>query len=154
MLKKLVLILVLAALSVGICASAGAEAATAAIPFDVEIKEKMFIAQSNDIYLNPDEYIGKTIKYEGMFMSSIMEAPDGQPYIYVVRYGPGCCGDDGQAGFEVRWAEPGHELPADNDWVEVIGVLEWYEEFGSRYLRLDLKSMTVMETRGAELVLQ
>jgi uncharacterized membrane protein YcgQ (UPF0703/DUF1980 family) len=33
----------------------------------VEIQEKMFIAQTNDIYLNPEDYIGKTIKLEGLF---------------------------------------------------------------------------------------
>ncbi|MDR0455596.1 MAG: hypothetical protein LBH20_02800, partial [Treponema sp.] len=52
----------------------------------VEIGEKMFIAQVNDIYLNAKDYMGKTIKLEGMFKCE-------DPYNFVVRYGfGGCCG--------------------------------------------------------------
>ncbi|MDR3270345.1 MAG: hypothetical protein LBT32_02365, partial [Peptococcaceae bacterium] len=33
----------------------------------LEIKEKMFVAQTNDIYYNAEDYLGKTLKYEGLF---------------------------------------------------------------------------------------
>lgn len=133
--------------------SAEAEQA-AAIPVDLVITEKMFIAQTNDVYLNANDYIGKTIKYEGMFFSYLYEPTDGMVYT-VIRYGPGCCGDDGQAGFEVVWdEESGIQKPNEDDWVEAIGVLEWYEELGFQYLRLNLKSLRVLDQRGAETVLQ
>ncbi|MDR1315945.1 MAG: metal ABC transporter permease, partial [Spirochaetales bacterium] len=62
----------------------------------IEIREKMFIAQTNEIYLNAEDYLGKTIRFEGVFRH---EQYEGQPYRYVFRYGPGCCGYDGNAGF-------------------------------------------------------
>ena len=33
----------------------------------IEIKERMFINQCNDVYLNPDDYRGKLIKLEGIY---------------------------------------------------------------------------------------
>lgn len=116
----------------------------------IEIKEKMFIAQSNDIYLNSEDYIGKTIKYEGLFESVYWEE-DKTTYNFVIRYGPGCCGDDGKAGFEVIWDG---EWPQANDWCEVIGTLESYDLDGFTNLRLRLTSLTVLDKRGAEFVAQ
>ncbi|MDR1209972.1 MAG: hypothetical protein LBK41_06635 [Clostridiales bacterium] len=116
----------------------------------VEIKEKMFIAQTNDVYYNAEDYLGKTIKYEGIF--NVYEEPElGAEYYSVIRYGPGCCGIDANAGFEVAW---GNDYPEQNDWVEAVGVLEEYEEDGYKYLRLALSSLTVLTARGAEYVSQ
>jgi zinc transport system permease protein len=119
----------------------------------VEIKEKMFIAQTNDVYLNPDDYLGKTIKLEGLFKR---ENYGGADYCFVLRYGPGCCGSDGNAGFEVAWNKAAADTPypAAGDWVEAAGVLKTYEEDGYPYLYLDLASLTVMDRRGAEFVTQ
>jgi uncharacterized membrane protein YcgQ (UPF0703/DUF1980 family) len=114
----------------------------------VLIKEKMFIAQTNDIYLNAEDYLGRPIRYEGIF--SVYEAPEtGAKYYAVIRYGPGCCGIDANAGFEVIWAKP---YPNQGDWVEAVGVLEEYENDGHKYLRLALSSLTVLPVRGAEYV--
>jgi len=114
----------------------------------VEITENLFIAQTNDIYINTEDYLGKTIKYEGIFDFYYWEESD-STYYYVIRYGPGCCGYDGTAGFEVLWDG---EYPEQNDWVEAVGVLETYDENGSQYLRLRLTSLTVLDERGAEYV--
>lgn len=114
----------------------------------VEISEKLFIAQTNDIYINTEDYLGKTIKYEGIFKSYYWDEMDAT-YCYVIRYGPGCCGYDGEAGFEVAWDG---ELPQEDDWCEAVGVLETYEENGYQYLRLSLTSLTIKDERGAEYV--
>lgn len=114
----------------------------------IEIKENLFIAQTNDIYINTEDYLGKTIKYEGIFDFYYGEESD-STYYYVIRYGPGCCGDDGTVGFEVIWDG---EYPEQNDWVEAVGVLETYDENGFQYLRLRLTSLTVLDERGAEYV--
>ena len=116
----------------------------------IVIREKMFIAQTNDIYYNTEDYLGKTIKYEGIFKTYYWEEDD-LTYHYVIRYGPGCCGNDGEAGFEVAWTG---DYPNQDDWVETVGVLEEYEENGYMYLRLALTSLTVLPTRGAEYVSQ
>jgi hypothetical protein len=120
----------------------------------IEIKEKMFIAQTNDVYLNPEDYLGKTIKLEGLFKS---ETGYNNTYCFVIRYGPGCCGYDGNAGFEVAWDNPGpgqEKYPEEDAWVEAVGMLDSYDEDGYPYLYLSLASLTVKQTRGAEFVTQ
>lgn len=120
----------------------------------VEITEKLFIAQTNDIYLNYEDYIGKTIKYEGLFTQYTWEEAD-MTYYLVYRKSPGCCGADGQAGFEVIWPDDSdNTYPNENDWVEVVGRLESYEELGQSYLRISLDSLTVKSERGADFVSQ
>jgi len=122
----------------------------------IEIRERMFITQINDVYLNKDEYLGKTIKLEGLF--KYMEG-DEREYCFVIRNAPGCCGFDGSAGFEIAWEAPGQassdnqkEYPKIDDWVEAQGVLKGYEEEGMSYLYIALSDLKVMDTRGAEFV--
>jgi hypothetical protein len=119
----------------------------------LEIKEKMFIAQTNDIYLNAGDYLGRTVKLEGLFKSMYYEGMD-KTYCFVLRYGPGCCGNDGSAGFEVAWEALEKDYPLEDDWVEAVGILENYEEDGYPYLYLRLSSLTVKQERGAEFVSQ
>jgi zinc transport system permease protein len=121
----------------------------------LEIREKMFVEQTNDVYLNPDEYMGRTIRLEGMF--GIVEMEDGEPpCYYVYRFGPGCCGYDANAGFEVVWDSnnKGGTYPNDDDWTEATGVLESYEYDGEQFLRLALSSLIVKTERGKERVEQ
>jgi uncharacterized membrane protein YcgQ (UPF0703/DUF1980 family) len=116
----------------------------------VEIGEKMFITQVNDVYLNAKDYIGKTIKLEGMFKCE-------DPYNFVVRYGfGGCCGTDANVGFEVMWDKTSESpYPAADSWVEATGVLKSHPlDSNSQYLYLDLTSLNVLENRGRQLVFQ
>lgn len=117
----------------------------------VEIPEKMFVTQMNEIYLNRDEYLGKTIRYEGLYKNNLDEkAKDAKVIHYVIRYSPGCCGYDGEAGFEVQWEG---EWPQIDDWVEVEGVLkEKKNSHGIKVLYLELSTLTVKEERGLEFV--
>ena len=119
----------------------------------IEIREKMFIAQTNDVYLNSPDYIGKTLRYEGMY-NEYTDTDSGITYCSVVRYGPGCCSYDGNVGFEVRWGDEQKPYPNVNDWVLAEGVLEEYDEYGATYLRLNLRELSVVDTRGAEYVYQ
>ncbi|MDR1618384.1 MAG: hypothetical protein LBS06_04975 [Treponema sp.] len=121
----------------------------------VEIGEKLFIAQTNDVYLNPEDYLGKTIRLQGLFKK--MQYEGGGGYCFVLRYGPGCCGNDGSAGFEVSWDREDPDpppYPNEDDWVEAEGVLGYYREDDYPYLYLNLLSLKVKETRGAEFVSQ
>ena len=142
--------------------SAGASTKEEALPLpagvDLVIREKMFIAQVNDVYQNRNDYLGKTIKLEGLFKQGQYGE---NTFCYVIRNGPGCCGDDGQVGFEVYWNEPAvvsaeeqESYPKVDDWVEAQGVLRRYVMDGSGYLYLDLTELNVLEKRGAEFVIQ
>ncbi|MDR2435421.1 MAG: metal ABC transporter permease [Treponema sp.] len=122
----------------------------------IEIKEKMYIAQTNDIYLNTEDYLGKMIKLEGLFKEEYFGERE-DPYCFVLRYGPGCCGTDGNAGFEVAWENdlPSKgEYPKVDDWVEATGTLKTYEEDGYPYLYISLSQLKVLDERGAEFVTQ
>ncbi|MDR0822438.1 MAG: hypothetical protein LBN20_01480 [Endomicrobium sp.] len=138
--KKLLLVVFLLA-GVFVCAQAK----------DLLIRERFFITQINEIYVNPKSYLGMTIELEGIFDSYEAYKTKEKRY-FVFRYGPGCCGPDAQAGFEIVW-DKSH--PKENDWVKAKGVLEEYAgEDKVKYLRLRLTSLEVLPTRGKEIVLR
>jgi uncharacterized membrane protein YcgQ (UPF0703/DUF1980 family) len=117
----------------------------------VEIKEKMFIAQCNDIYLNPGDYIGKTIRIEGMYDEYSDDA--GNTYQAVIRNGPGCCGNDGVAGFEFL-CEGVPEFKR-NDWISIEGIIRPFAyDDGYETVIIGNASITVKTERGAEYVTQ
>jgi len=116
----------------------------------IEIRERMFLTQIQDIYLNTNDFLGRTIKLEGIFTGVTW---DGDHFYYVIRHASdGCCGG-GNVGFEVMWPEDRREPYPENDsWVEAIGVLKLFEEDLFRHLYLELISLNVLDTRGAEFV--
>jgi uncharacterized membrane protein YcgQ (UPF0703/DUF1980 family) len=120
----------------------------------LEIKEKMFIAQTNEIYLNPKDYLGRTVKLEGLFKLEQNQGNSASPYCFVIRYGPGCCGTDSNAGFEVAWPDTEKPYPAPDEWVEATGTLSSYDENGYPFLYLALSQLNVLKKRGAEFVTQ
>jgi len=108
----------------------------------------MFMTQVNDIYLNAEDYLGKTIKLQGIFKQE-------EGFNFVIRYGPGCCGNDANAGFEVAWAKgKPKQYPDTDSWVEATGVLKTYGDEFMQLLYLDLTSLTKLSKRGAETVMQ
>ena len=124
----------------------------------VEIKETMFITQINDVNLNYKSYLGKPVKLEGLFKHLHWNEKDSY---FVYRRTPGCCGDDGEIGFELSWDEnyqgsqtgpDDHIYPGRDDWVEVQGTLRNYEKSGFSFLYLALSEINVMDVRGAEFV--
>jgi putative membrane protein len=117
----------------------------------ITITEKMYVSYINDIYTNPEKYLGKRIQIEGMYTLNYYDETD-TTYHYVYRVGPGCCGNDGSmCGFEFLTTG---DLPVENDWIEVVGTLEQYEENGDVYLTLNDSTVTVKQERGKENVNQ
>lgn len=84
----------------------------------LEIKDSFFIEQTNDMYYNLNDYLGKTVKIEG-FVSNYTDN-NGDICYGVIRNTPGCCGADGMAGLDIRYDG---EYPELKTWVEVIGVI-------------------------------
>jgi uncharacterized membrane protein YcgQ (UPF0703/DUF1980 family) len=118
------------------------------------IRDRLFIGQVNDIYLNTEDYLGKTIKLEGVYKKE--QYDDDKTYNFVIRYGPGgCCGYDGYVGFEIAMESYGLSFPEPESWIEVTGVLKNYQEneFLS-YPYIDLTSIDVLKKRGKEYVNQ
>lgn len=84
----------------------------------IEIKDDYFIGATNDIYYKLDSYIGKTIKMEGFLY---VYDYHGETRYGVVRNSPGCCGNDGLAGLEIKYDK---EYPPKDTWVEIVGTVE------------------------------
>lgn len=107
----------------------------------IEITDNYFIEQTNDVYLNLKDYLGKTIKMEGL----IYTYPDGQgnTYYAVVRNTPGCCGNDGLAGIDIKYDG---EYPEVNTWVQITGTVESYKVYNTDTPVLKITSMEETET--------
>jgi uncharacterized membrane protein YcgQ (UPF0703/DUF1980 family) len=141
-------------LTLALCLTGAASLAEGAdIPVDVDVREKMFLTQMTELYVNIPDYLGKTIALEGMF-DIFTDQTTGDVYHTVYRKSPGCCGNDGYTGLEVVWPDESKTYPLLNDWVHAVGVLEQYEENGVPYLRLQLISLEVKAERGLEFVTQ
>lgn len=91
---------------------------------DIDITDNYFIEQTNDIYINYDDYEGKTIRIEGYFYV-YKDYKTGKNYYAVVRNSPGCCGNDGLAGLDIKYDG---EYPAEKTWIQVIGKISKYSE--------------------------
>jgi uncharacterized membrane protein YcgQ (UPF0703/DUF1980 family) len=127
-----------------------AQATTIAKTPVLEIKSKMFIQQCNDIYLNPEEYAGKKIRIEGICDVRTLE--NGEIQYGVIRYGPGCCGNDGVAGFVFTFDEENAVFNQD-DWLIVEGeLMQQLHEAGYYTMIIKASSVQVAEMRGSEYV--
>lgn len=112
---------------------------------DIVMQDTQFITQINDIYYNFDEYKGKTIQIEGFPMTN------GQ-YVFVGRYGPGCCSGDGYAFMEYEYPEK-LDLEDEKDWIRVIGTIEKGFDEGGEYIYIKATSVEKLETRGVDRVM-
>jgi hypothetical protein len=113
-----------------------------------EIRERMFIQQCYDIMFNPDEYLGKTVRLEGIYRT--FRFPVGgveETTHYVYRNSPGCCGNDGMTGFMVFPEDC--SIPEQYAWVEATGKVEVTDR---NMVALRLSGLKVMDKRGTEFV--
>ena len=117
----------------------------------IDITESTFMSQLTNIQSNPASYTGKTIKIEGVFEA---DEHNGHSHYYVYRnasvYDPDHKHDHIQKiGLEFSYKG---NMPKDNDWIEVVGVLRDYTENGHNSLRLEANSVKVLSERGAEMI--
>lgn len=103
---------------------------------DVVITDSYFIQSTNDVYLNIDNYVGKTIKIEGLVYE--YEDYSGVHHHAVVRNSPGCCGNDGLAGLDMEY----DNYPELETWVEVIGTIKAETFDTQRIPVIEVTSMT------------
>lgn len=90
---------------------------------------------------DPDAYIGKTIRIQGLYFSGYYE-PTGRYYYYcMIQDTLACCAQ----GLEFVWADVPDEYPDQNAAVVVQGVFESYQEDGDEYRYCRLRD-AVLET--------
>ena len=117
----------------------------------VFIRDRFFMTETLHIIINSNEYLGRTIRYEGLFREFVSPST-GNSFYAVIRTTPGCCGDDGIIGFEVYM---GDIKPFEQDaWVEITGVLDMFESGGFEFPALRAVSIRELDVRGQEFVTQ
>ena len=135
--KKLILLLVLVmAFGLAGCSSGSDDDV-------IVITERFFVNEMTEIFLNHQQYLGRTIQYEGMFRTSSWA---GEYFSFVYRNVPGCCSPTEILGFEL--VMDGFESFEDNAWVEVTGVLE----HDGQFILLRVVDILELDERGAETV--
>lgn len=114
----------------------------------VTFKDDYFMTQINEIYYNPDDYVGKKIEIEGF----PMESPDG--YKFVGRYGPGCCGNDGYVYLEYVYNKENIPLVVEKDWIKVKGTIKKIVDQTGTVIYIEATSVEKLSTRGVDRVVK
>jgi len=86
-----------------------------------------------------DNYVGKTVRYQGVFTSL-------GDFSSVVRFTPLCCGPDGGVGFLVVYDG---EKPETLDNVEITGTFGFHDIGGDSFRSILVSSMEVLSANQA-----
>ena len=96
----------------------------------------MIYATVYQMMVDPDSYIGKTIRMDGLYYAGYDERTEKYYHYCIIKDAMACCAQ----GLEFVWGDGSHiypdEYPQDNTEVVVQGVFEIYEEDGFKYCRL------------------
>lgn len=99
----------------------------------------IIMGEVNNMWANPGDYMGKTVKITGPYMASYYDET-GLYYHYVVI--DNCC-----AGLEFilngDYTYP-DDYPDNDTLIEVVGVFGQYDELGMRYIYLATDEITVL----------
>lgn len=121
---------------------------------DLVIKEKYYDTTINDIYVNPEDYMGQNIEIEGMYLLSSPSSP----YTFVGRYSlsnlcPSC-----PTGFSVLEYQTDGKIDAEfkneETWIKVIGTLERGvdDETDEEYYYIKAVNLEIMNEKGNDTV--
>ena len=106
----------------------------------------MVYAEVYNMMMNPDEYLGKTIKVSGPYFPLYYDVMDNYYHYVMIEDALACC----ENGMEFIWDEGSHvypdEYPKEDDMIEISGELKCYEEEGYIYYYLDIDEYTLLES--------
>ena len=90
---------------------------------DMVVGDNFFATQINDWYMNPSQYVGKTVEIEGFYINEFA------PYEFIGRYGPVCqyC-QGGYVCYEILTDLDMSGVTPIKDWIRVKGVLRQGED--------------------------
>ena len=108
---------------------------------DIDITEATFKGWIKELETSPTDYIGKTVRLEGIMYS--FEAKNGNTYYTVYR--DGCCANDHMYSIEFMTSKA---KPENGAWVELIGTFESYTEGPDTYYHLINSQITEKSERG------
>ncbi len=109
----------------------------------------MVYAEVNNMIMDPDSYVGKTIKVSGAYTSSFDETTDQNYHFVLVADALACC----QQGLEFKW-NGDHSYPDDypeeNETIEIVGEFGFYDDMGESYQYLSVDDVLRIPAEGSQ----
>jgi len=96
------------------------------------MKSTMVYATVYDMMMNPDKYVGKTMKMSGLYDQSYDYETEKYYHYVVIEDATACC----QQGMEFVYGGR-VDYPAVGAKIEVVGVFDCYDELGISYFYID-----------------
>ncbi len=96
------------------------------------LSSTMMYAEVYNIMMEPDRYIGKTIRMNRPYYASYFEDTEQYYHFVIIEDATACC----QEGLEFTWKgdyKYPDDYPVDGTIIEISGVLESYDENGDTY---------------------
>ncbi|KAF5041745.1 hypothetical protein DSECCO2_519820 [anaerobic digester metagenome] len=108
------------------------------------LSSTMVYSEVYNMMVNPDVYLGKTIKVIGPYYAGqLVYGAEKYYHFVVISDATACC----QNGIEFIWDDNSHvypdEYPKDNTVIEITGVFSSYEESGNTYYYLKADGITI-----------
>jgi len=139
--KKVLIMLCILLFSVILTASCSEEAKKDDIDVNLSgLSQTIIQAELQKLYSNSPDYLGKTIKASGTYLTLYYEKTDSHRHYIIVVPGDACC----QLGFEFK-LKGDNDYPADNTAIEVTGILEKATDIGGAYLYLAVDDIVLSE---------
>ncbi|MDF2513660.1 MAG: hypothetical protein K0S04_3526 [Herbinix sp.] len=108
-----------------------------------KLSSTMVYSEVYNMMNKPEDYVGKTIKIEGVYYASYWQDTEKYYHCVLISDATACC----QNGIEFVWDNDTHvypdEYPPDNTVIELTGVFGLYEEMGETYCYLKTDNITV-----------
>ena len=105
----------------------------------------MVYAEVYNMMMNPDSYLGKTIKVSGPYYPLYYDGTGNYYHYVMIEDALACC----QNGMEFIWDEGTHtypdEYPKEDDIIEIVGELKSYKEENYIYYYLDIEEYKIIE---------
>lgn len=105
------------------------------------LSSTMVYAEVYNMMLNPDEYVGKTIKIKGPYYAEYWDDTQKYYHYVIISDATACC----QSGIEFIWDDNSHvypdEYPENETEIEIRGVFSSYEELGQKYYYLNVEEI-------------
>lgn len=99
------------------------------------LSANMVYAQVFSMVMEPDEYIGLTVRMEGQFVFFHDEGSDKNYYACLIKDAAQCCAQGMEFEPSEEYSYPG-DFPEDGELIRVLGIFDMYEENGNKYLTL------------------
>ena len=108
-----------------------------------QLSSTMVYAEVYNMMMSPEEYVGKTIKMDGLYYASYIPDMDVYYHFVVIQDATACC----EQGLEFIWngdhTYP-NGYPKDETPVEVTGIWRSLEEDGNTYYYIATDGITVL----------